>query len=108
VARGRVSKTIDRHGDGGVGPGEIIVMVMPEQHGDPALGIARGQHAHIRLAAHAFGHDRSERQLRAAGCGQFLITELREHPEYVEHRQVHAVRGELAIACKPGLVLEFE
>ena len=95
-----------RHGR--VGPGHVVVVIVPD-HDAELLALEAGQRRDVGRAAHAVLQDRVERRRRRrSATAHALAAHLAEHAEDVEHRQVDAVGRQRAEAGEVRLVLELE
>ena len=93
--------------DCGVGAGQVVVMIVPDEHAEFVAGEA-GEGGDVGFVADAAAEDFRQGNGRVAGHREAVAIHFRKHPEDVHDRLVDSVSRERAEAGEIRLVLELE
>ena len=85
----------------------ILIMIIPNQNSYWSL-VLRCHCPNISLTPHAWVHESSQIVHPVAFHLHPLSFHHAEHPEYIQHRLVHAIGSQITIPGKPGLILKFK
>src|SRR5262249_46069560 len=106
LTRGR-RETDELESDIGGRPGDVVVVVVPEENADLS-SIKGGQGSDIGIAAHAVLEHGIYRDGMVADRVEPPAGHFAEHTQDVHDGQVDAVSGKTAEAGEIGLIFEFE